>query len=88
MENTITSELTFTEQGKKTIADGFTIQNNLARIQLKQGPSDSRLLTITNGFKKTTLIGTMLKIPERLIQQSQRLFKLALELNFTKVDFN
>lgn len=53
--------------------------------RLHQG-QDSRQLTLANGNRKIASVANapQIRIPERLVSQAQRLFKLAVENNFTK----
>jgi transcription factor IIIB 90 kDa subunit len=91
-QDTIVSEVGFTESSKgASLADGFTLHAGQSRAntggtgRLHSG-QDSRQQTLMNGNRKIQQIASapQVRIPERLVAQAQRLFKLAVENNFTK----
>jgi transcription factor IIIB subunit 2 len=88
----IFSEIGFSENAKgAAISDGFTLHagqsraNSGATGRLHHG-QDSRQTTLINGNRKIQQIASIpqIKMPERLVSQANRLFKLAVENNFTK----
>ncbi len=93
-EDKIVSELTFTEGSKgAAMADGFSLGASQARASTRTGNIgrlsagvDSRTATLANGNRKISDLANAasIKIPERLVMQAQRLFKLAVEHQFTR----
>ncbi|KAJ3025696.1 UNVERIFIED_CONTAM: transcription factor TFIIIB subunit brf1, partial [Siphonaria sp. JEL0065] len=88
-QNAIVSEVTFTESGGGSMADGFFIGKNSARVASKGGPSgigrgvgastagESREQTIANGHRRIAQIGNQMKMTDRQIESAQRYFNIA-----------
>ncbi|KAI8927947.1 cyclin-like protein [Entophlyctis helioformis] len=93
-ENTIVSEVTFSESSKgAAIADGFQLDTGQARAKtrgtfglIRTGSQESREQTIQNGHRRIQEIANQpqIRMNERLVQVAQRFFNLAVSQNFTK----
>nr|KAJ3422673.1 transcription factor TFIIIB subunit brf1 [Polyrhizophydium stewartii] len=93
-ENTIVSEVTFSETAKgSAIADGFQLTTGQARAQsrgtfglIRTGGQESRQQTIQNGHRRIQEVASQpqIRMSERLVSQAQRYFNVAVANNFTK----
>ncbi len=94
-ENTIVSEVTFSETAKgSAVADGFQITSGQARAvqragkfgQIRTGGVDSHAMQIQNAHHriKDVACQAAIKMNERHVQAAQRYFNLAVLHNFTK----
>eukprot|EP00842_Homolaphlyctis_polyrhiza_P000607 jgi/Hompol1/1547/HPOL_002737-RA len=94
-ENTIVSEVTFSETAKgSAIADGFQLSAHQARAHqrpgsfglIRTGGQESREQTILNGHRRIQEVANQpqIRMAERQVQFAQRFFNVAVNHNFTK----
>ncbi|XJO75871.1 hypothetical protein BDV3_006480 [Batrachochytrium dendrobatidis] len=93
-ENTIVSEVTFSETSKgSAIADGFQLSTGQARASnrgtfglIRTGGQESREQTLQNGHRRIQEVANQpqIRMNERLVGHARRFFNVAVVNNFTK----